>query len=163
MAGSKVSEKGGTPRVGEQFLELLAIMARLRGEDGCPWDRKQTAQSLKSYVLEEAQELLEAIDSGDTDHIREELGDLLFHVVFLNHLFEEQGIFGMEDVLSGISKKMIRRHPHVFGNARVESEQELRRQWQEIKALEKNERCGGRPSNEAGLPDPALHPVAKRN
>ncbi|MDH5298640.1 MAG: nucleoside triphosphate pyrophosphohydrolase [Desulfobulbaceae bacterium] len=120
-----------------KFNELLDIVARLRAPDGCPWDQKQTPQSFKPYIIEEANELAEAIDHDDPDHVREELGDLLFQVAFLNRLYEEQGLFTMEEVVSTIIDKMIRRHPHVFGNTRVTSEEALRRQWTAIKATEK--------------------------
>ncbi|MDA8164845.1 MAG: nucleoside triphosphate pyrophosphohydrolase [Desulfobacteraceae bacterium] len=124
----------------KKLSELLEIVARLRAPDGCPWDRKQTPQTFKSYVIEEAHELLEAIDGDDSAHICEELGDLLFQLVFLARLYEEQGLFGMDQVIATISAKMVRRHPHVFGGIEPGSDEDLRRRWQEIKAAEK----GGR-------------------
>lgn len=129
--------------VGTKFTNLLTIVARLRAPEGCPWDRKQTAQSFKSYVIEETHELLEAIDGDDPSHICEELGDLLFQLVFLARLYEEKGLFSMTAVIEAISAKMVRRHPHVFGNLEAGSDEELRRRWQEIKAQEK----GGRGEN----------------
>ncbi|MEJ2032963.1 MAG: nucleoside triphosphate pyrophosphohydrolase [Deltaproteobacteria bacterium] len=116
------------------------MVARLRAPDGCPWDRKQTAESFKSYVIEEAHELLEAIDGNDPAHICEELGDLLFQLVFLARLYEEKGLFGMTDAIQAISAKMVRRHPHVFGDLKAGNDEELRRRWQEIKAREKGVR-----------------------
>lgn len=120
----------------QRFLDLLDLVTRLRAPDGCPWDQKQTPQSFKSYLLEEAHELAEAIDHDDPAHIREELGDLLFQIAFLNRLYEEGGHFSMEEVLSGIIAKMVRRHPHVFGDSQVTSEAALRKQWNKIKAQE---------------------------
>ncbi|HOP58994.1 MAG TPA: MazG nucleotide pyrophosphohydrolase domain-containing protein, partial [Bacteroidales bacterium] len=98
----------------EEFEKLLNIMDKLRAS--CPWDRKQTPQTMVRYLVEEVYELLDAVESGDFEHIREELGDVLFLIVFLVHLFEEQGRFGLQGVVEGSSQKMIRRHPHVFGN-----------------------------------------------
>lgn len=119
--------------------QLIALVRRLRAPDGCPWDRKQTPQTFKRYLLEETHELLEAINDNQPTHIREELGDLLFQLVFLAILYEEQGLFTLDDAIGSITAKMIRRHPHVFASATVESEQELRRQWQTIKD---QENCG---------------------
>lgn len=120
-----------------QFIRLIEIVTRLRAPDGCPWDQKQTPQTFKGYLLEETHELLEAINHDQTDHIREELGDLLFQIIFLNNLYAEQGRFTLAEVLDTISAKMIRRHPHVFGDQVINSEQELRQQWHAIKAAEK--------------------------
>lgn len=123
-------------QTGEKFLELLTIMSRLRSPDGCPWDHKQTPESLKKYLLDETHEVMSAIDGGNHEDVREELGDLLFQIVFLNQLYEEQQIFTMADVLDGIASKMIRRHPHVFGDAKAETPEDVRRHWVAIKALE---------------------------
>jgi uncharacterized protein YabN with tetrapyrrole methylase and pyrophosphatase domain len=119
------------------FQRLRFIVKTLRGSHGCPWDRKQTAQSLKKYLLEETAELAEAIESGDADHICEETGDLYFILALLTTIFEEQEKFSAENALMGICKKMIRRHPHVFEQNRDCSEKELRAQWEQIKAEEK--------------------------
>ncbi len=119
------------------LARLLAIVDRLRGEDGCPWDRRQTPESLKKYLLEETAELAEAIDSGDIDHIREEIGDLFFILAMLTAMFRERGLFAASDALDDIAAKMIRRHPHVFAGRPAGSEQELRQQWEAIKADEK--------------------------
>ena len=123
----------------EKFLALLEIVRRLRAPDGCPWDQKQTPQSFKQYLVEETHELLEAINDDNPSHICEELGDLFFQLIFLNNLYQEKNLFTLLDVIDSISNKMIRRHPHVFGNETIHSEQELRRQWQAIKNQE-NER-----------------------
>lgn len=132
---------------------LVEIMARLRGAGGCPWDREQTPRSLRPYVLEEAQEVAEAIDGGDWDDLREELGDLLLQVVFLARIAEEEGRFGFEDVARTIGEKLERRHPHVFGQATANGVEEVWRRWDEIKRAEKEQR--GRaphPSRLDGIP-----------
>lgn len=124
----------------EKFIDFLKIVARLRAPDGCLWDKKQTPQTFKTYLIEEAHELLEAIDTEAPDHIREELGDLLFQIVFLNNLYEEKNLFTMKDVIETISAKMVRRHPHVFGNEKIFSEKELRKKWHAIKSDENAEK-----------------------
>lgn len=116
------------------FEDFIEIMRRLR--EGCPWDMKQTSQSLRPYLIEEAYELLEAIDSGDADSVREELGDLLLQIVFHARIAEEQGKFDMNDVIEGISGKMVSRHPHVFGDAKYETAEEVVGQWEERKREE---------------------------
>jgi len=121
-----------------KLSKLAGIIIRLRQPDGCPWDRKQTAHTFRAYLVEELHELLEAIDLDDHQLIKEELGDLLFQLLFLNNLYEEQKAFTLDDVLDGITSKMIRRHPHVFGNAKVSSEKELRRNWNLAKTAENN-------------------------
>ncbi len=122
------------------FVELIDIIKKLRAPDGCPWDKKQTPETLKPYLLEETHELSEAIDSGDHDHIKEELGDLFFQISFLTLVHEEQNIFTMEEALQAIIDKMIRRHPHVFTDEKFESEEAIRQNWQKIKAAEKKEK-----------------------
>ena len=124
---------------GKKLDELQEIIISLRKPGGCPWDRKQTPDSFKSYLIEEAHELLEAVDQNDPNQIREELGDMLFQLVFLNQLFEEQGLFSLSDVIHTINEKMINRHPHVFGDEEVFSEEDQRRRWNQIKAKEKDE------------------------
>ena len=118
------------------FEGLIALVEILRSEDGCPWDREQTPRQIKAYLLEEAYEVLEAVDSGDHGDVRDELGDLLFHIVFLARIFEEEGNFNMEAVVDRITAKMIRRHPHVFAEAQVSSSDEVRQRWHEIKMTE---------------------------
>lgn len=118
-----------TPAAGARLSKLTEIITRLRQPDGCPWDRKQTVSTFRVYLIEELHELLEAIELDDRSMIKEELGDLLFQVIFLNNLYEEQGSFTLSEVIDGINAKMIRRHPHVFGGAKVDSEKELRRIW----------------------------------
>lgn len=122
-----------------KFEELRNLIVTLRQPDGCPWDIRQTPESIKSYLIEEAHELLEAIDRNDPVMVKEELGDLFFQLLFVNQLFEEQGHFTLSQVLSGIAQKMIQRHPHVFGDEIVASEEDQRRRWNEIKSKEKKE------------------------
>lgn len=120
------------------FARLQHIVATLRGEHGCPWDIKQTPLSLKKYLLEECQELIEAIDHGSHQDICEEIGDVFFILTMLTSLYTEQQQFTATDVFSAINDKMIRRHPHVFGDVQVIDEQELRAQWLRIKEQEKH-------------------------
>ena len=118
------------------FDELLQIMARLREPGGCPWDREQTRTSLKPFLIEEAYEVLEAIEAGVPGAMAEELGDLLFQVVFHARIAEELGEFAMADVLSRLIDKMISRHPHVFGDASVDGPREALAQWEALKQRE---------------------------
>jgi len=127
-------------------------MARLRGDEGCPWDREQTALSLRRQLVEECYETVEAIDSGRPDRLRDELGDLMLHIVFQARIGEEAGAFAMPEVLRGINQKLIRRHPHVFGPATVEGAEEVVEQWDEIKALERAGRGERRDSALDGTP-----------
>ncbi|MFO8057297.1 MAG: nucleoside triphosphate pyrophosphohydrolase [bacterium] len=124
---------------GRTLAELIELMARLRSEGGCPWDREQTAESLTPYIIEEAYELVEAIQEGDPEHVCEECGDLMFQVVFQARLGDEAGLFDMRDVLAKINEKMTRRHPHVFGDASAEDAAEVRRNWSRIKKAEGKE------------------------
>ena len=129
------------------FEDLVKIMATLRSENGCPWDRKQTHQSLLPYLVEESHEFIDAAQAEDMVHMAEELGDVLFQVVFHAQVAKDNGNFCIDDVVQGICEKMIRRHPHVFGDVKVENESEfldvnnpngLRSRWETIKAAEKN-------------------------
>jgi MazG family protein len=116
--------------------EFVAIVQRLRGPGGCSWDAKQTPETLKTYVLEEAYELIDALDSRDPAKIQEELGDLLLHLVFLSDIYRERGEFSFTDVVQGISAKMIHRHPHVFGEEKAQTLEELRAIWRQAKEQE---------------------------
>ena len=118
---------------GNLFESLLSIMSRLRSEGGCPWDREQTRATLKPYLIEEAYEALEALDGGSNEHIQEELGDVLFQVVFHAQLARETGEFTMADLLARLNEKMIRRHPHVFAGGQVADAAEALSQWERIK------------------------------
>jgi len=121
----------------DQFARLLQLVEHLRGPDGCPWDRRQTPISLQKYLLEETSELIEAIDQAQSSEICDEIGDVLFILTLLIAIHREQQQFSADEVFARIMAKMIRRHPHVFGGAPVSDEDELRAQWQRIKALEK--------------------------
>ena len=118
---------------------LTALVERLRGKNGCPWDREQTPSSIASYLAEEAYELAEAIETGNASAVCEELGDVLFHVVFLSVLYEEKKCFNLQDVIDRNLRKMIRRHPHVFAGKKVDGPDDVRRQWRQIKRAEKGE------------------------
>jgi MazG family protein len=121
---------------GVLFEALLSLMGRLRGEGGCPWDREQTRASLKPYLIEETYEALEALDEGRTDHIVEELGDVLFQVVFHCQIAQELGEFTMAEVLQKVLRKMTSRHPHVFADAQVADARQALSQWERIKRAE---------------------------
>lgn len=121
----------------KRFSKLRHIIAELRGPNGCPWDQKQTHESLKKYVIEEAYELIEAINEEDTDHIVEELGDVLLQVLLHAQIGEDEGFFSIDDVVEGLSEKMVRRHPHVFGQTIAETEEDVLKNWQAIKQEEK--------------------------
>jgi len=119
-----------------ELQELLKIMEALRSEKGCPWDKEQTRESLKPFIVEEAYELIEAIDESDPEKIKEELGDLLFQIVFQCQIAKENNEFKVSDVIEKISKKMIARHPHVFGKADYKTADEVLLHWEEQKKLE---------------------------
>jgi MazG family protein len=125
------------PRAAESFARLVDIMARLRGPGGCPWDREQTPESLRPYLVEEVYEVLEAIDGGDAAAVRDELGDLLLQIVFQSELAAEAGRFTIADVARAIAEKLVRRHPHVFGDVQVRDADEVVRNWKRIKAEER--------------------------
>ena len=122
---------------GQTFPRLVALMQRLLAPDGCPWDREQTIESLRRYVLEEACEVIDAVETAQADPLREELGDLLLQVVFLSELSRSRYGFGPDDVVRGICEKLVRRHPHVFGDATLQTADEVAVQWEAIKAREK--------------------------
>src|ERR1035441_4859367 len=124
---------------GEKFQKLVELMARLRAPDGCPWDREQTFESIKPYTLEETYEVLDAIDRREWKDLAEELGDFLLQAVFYAQMGSEQGLFGIEDALDAINEKLIRRHPHVFGEESAESAGDVKRIWAGVKAAEKKE------------------------
>ena len=125
---------------GKKFERFIDIVKTLRSESGCPWDKEQSPLSLKRYLLEETQELLEAIDAGDHQDVKEELGDLLYLIILLSQIHSEGDFFEVSDVIESISSKMIRRHPHVFNDEKIESVTELRQKWLEIKNSEKAEK-----------------------
>lgn len=127
-------------RIGAAFEHLVDIMKTLRGPDGCPWDRQQDLYSLRKYILEEAYEVVQAIDDDDLEALPSELGDLLLQVVFLSQLADEEGQFDITDVVESISGKLVRRHPHVFGEGQLDTADEVLVRWEEIK---REERGGG--------------------
>ncbi len=126
--------------------KLTSLMERLRAPEGCPWDREQTLASLVPFIIEEAYEVVSAIDSKDHDAIRDELGDLLFQIIFASRIAEEDGKFSLADVIDGSVEKMVRRHPHVFAGTKADTPEEVLAHWAEIKKAEKKK--GG---SDAGL------------
>lgn len=148
--------------VGAKFDKLVEIMARLRGPDGCPWDREQNLKSLEPMLIEEVYEVIDAVEKEDYEGLAEELGDLLLHVVFHAQLAREMKEFAIEDVVDGICDKLIRRHPHVFGDGKARGSDEVVETWEAIKAEEKLTRKLGRSVLE-GIPTklPALHEAHK--
>ena len=144
---------------GERLLELIRVMARLRGPDGCPWDREQTHQTLARHLLEETHELLDAIDAGGSDEIRDEVGDLLLQVVFHAQMAADDGRWDIDDVAAGLVEKLVHRHPHVFGDTEVSGAEEVLTNWERLKA----EESGGRRAVDDEIPAtlPALARAAK--
>jgi tetrapyrrole methylase family protein / MazG family protein len=129
----------GNEHAGETFAELLDLMAQLRGANGCPWDKEQSHTSLRSFLLEESHELLDALDQGNSQKIREELGDLLHQIIFHCQIAAETGAFTAEDVVRDLKDKMVRRHPHVFSGKALPDSETVLKQWAEIKAAEKGQ------------------------
>ncbi|HHB77549.1 MAG TPA: nucleotide pyrophosphohydrolase [Desulfobulbus sp.] len=129
----------GKKTTGHVLPGFLEIITRLRGEDGCPWDRKQTPATIKKYLLEETAELTQAIDEGDPTHICEEIGDVFYILAMLCAMFEERGEFNADDALRAISEKMIRRHPHVFAGRPTGDDKALKQQWEAIKQRERRQ------------------------
>jgi MazG family protein len=125
---------------GQTYPSLVSIMQRLLAPDGCPWDREQSYESLRKYVLEEACEVIDAIDSGSREALKDELGDLLLQVVFLGELARGEGAFGPDDVVRTIVEKLVRRHPHVFGEVEVSGSEEVLSNWDKIKLQEYGDR-----------------------
>ncbi len=146
-----------TNQLSHTITALVALVKRLREPGGCPWDAKQTDDTIKSYMLEEAYEALDAIEKRSPEDTCQELGDLLFHIVFLARLAEERNEFTLIDVLEKITEKMVRRHPHVFGEVRIKNAEDVVDQWANIKEKEKNSRSdhvsylGAIPKNQPAL------------
>lgn len=134
----------------EAFLRLLKIMDELREQ--CPWDRKQTLETLRPLTIEETYELDDAILEGDLDGIKKELGDLILHIVFYARIGHEKGAFGITEVLDGICEKLIRRHPHIYGDVSVKDEEEVKANWERIKLQEKAQTADAAPSVLEGVP-----------
>src|SRR6266498_1664327 len=146
------------PKSSSAIQDLLTVMARLRSPTGCPWDREQTHKTLRFHAVEEVYELLDAIEAGDDHEMAEELGDLLLQVVFHCQLAKERGAFDFEKVARHIADKLIRRHPHVFGDVKVKNVDQVWANWEKIKTAEKEGTKHGRPSPFDGIPKhlPAL-------
>src|SRR5919197_1583707 len=128
---------------GEKFQRLVEIMARLRSPGGCPWDREQTFDTIKPYLLEETYEVMDAIDARDFGHLSEELGDLMLQAVFFAQMASEDRRFRIEDSLDAINQKLVRRHPHVFGSGTAKTAEQVKQRWDEIKAEEKHRKGRG--------------------
>ena len=135
--GSRKAPKQEKLTAGEWFERLVELQARLRAADGCPWDREQTHATLRTYLVEEAYEVLDAMKSGDDAKFAEEMGDLLLQIVFHSQIAAEQGRFTAADVIREVHEKMVRRHPHVFGEKRARDAAEVLRNWEQIKAQER--------------------------
>ncbi|MDQ7784512.1 MAG: nucleoside triphosphate pyrophosphohydrolase [Desulfomonilaceae bacterium] len=133
MIDSTVSTDGA-----EMFGKLITLIRILRSENGCPWDKEQTPQSFHPYILEEYHEMVHAMNQGDKEEIADEMGDLIFLVIFVAYMFEQQGLTTLKDVVEGVIEKMTRRHPHVFGDATATNSGEVIDKWREIKAGERN-------------------------
>jgi tetrapyrrole methylase family protein/MazG family protein len=142
-----------------QLQELISLIKKLRAPDGCPWDQKQTQQDIGRYLLDESYEVLDALHENNPQHIQEELGDLLFQILFIAEIASESGEFSLADVMAAIKEKMIRRHPHVFGDVKVNSVREVKENWQEIK---KKERGGKAPEDDLWGSIPRSLPALKR-
>lgn len=146
----------------DSVAKLLSIMARLRDpEHGCPWDCAQTFSSIVPHTVEEMYEVVDCVEREDYAHLQEELGDLLFQVVFLSRIAEERGLFNFEDVVTGISEKLVRRHPHVFADLPIGSEQELMQMWERIKKEERAQKHSAQQSQPQSVLDDveAAHPA----
>ena len=135
-----MSSKDSPNTTGSRFEQAVSIMARLRGPGGCPWDREQTFDSIKPYTVEETYEVLEAIDHRDWEELPGELGDLLLQVLFYSQMAHEEGTFSIDDVLDRLNQKLVRRHPHVFGDVNAATPADVLRNWEALKAQEKKEK-----------------------
>lgn len=142
--GKRPASRVRSVTAGRRFEQLVALQKRLRASDGCPWDREQTHQSLRPFLIEEAYEVLDALDSDDAAKVAGELGDLLLQIVFHAELAKEAGRFDIGDVIHGVHTKMVRRHPHVFGKAKVRSSAQVLKNWEELKAGERAAESGER-------------------
>ncbi len=144
--GARKAAKPARLSAGEWFEKLVALQARLRARNGCPWDREQTHTTLRTYLVEEAYEVLDALQSGDDAKFANEMGDLLLQIVFHSQIAAEEGRFTVADVIREVHEKMVRRHPHVFGEKRAKDAAEVLRNWEQIKAQERRaETENGRP------------------
>ncbi len=162
--------KSARRQTGKLFEGLVALQARLRAPGGCPWDREQTHHTLKTYLIEETYEVLDALEQGDPKDLTEELGDLLLQILFHADIGREAGRFDIADVISGIHEKMVRRHPHVFGKVKADTSAQVLKNWAQLKSLEKKDAAPAQqhlPSALEGIPRslPALieaHQLTRR-
>ena len=145
----------------EAFQAFYDIVVRLRGPEGCPWDREQTPESLRDELIEETYECIEAIDEKDSLHIKEELGDLFLLITMLAYMHEQEGVFQLSDVFSAVSEKLIRRHPHVFGNAEFKNSSEVLENWAKIKIEQEGRKPKDSILDEVGQGIPPLERAAK--
>jgi MazG family protein len=145
--------KSARRQTGQLFEDLVALQSRLRAPGGCPWDREQTHHTLKTYLIEEAYEVLDALENEDANELTEELGDLLLQILFHADIAREAGRFDIADVISGIHEKMVRRHPHVFGTVKADTPEQVLKNWAQIKGQEKAVRAtvDTRPDGEQAL------------
>ncbi len=146
------AERNFPDQRGQTLPELVALMQRLLAPDGCPWDREQTLETLRTYVIEEAHEVVDAIDRGSPDALREELGDLLLQIVFQSEIGRQKGWFGPDDVVRGIVTKMVERHPHVFGEGKLDTADEVLAEWEQRKAREREAKGKGDEGALDGVP-----------
>ena len=147
--------KSARRQTGKLFEDLVALQARLRAPGGCPWDREQTHHTLKTYLIEESYEVLDALEHGDPEELTEELGDLLLQILFHADIGREAGRFDIADVISGIHEKLVRRHPHVFGKVKADTPEQVLKNWAQLKAKEKNDAAPAKqllPSALEGIP-----------
>lgn len=161
MPDNLTSNADDKQQIDEAFYKLVQILRRLLGPGGCPWDKEQTHQTLKPFLIEEAYEVNESIDAGDFDALKEELGDLMLQIIFHAELARQLGKFNIVDVLQTICEKMLHRHPHVFGEERWHSADEVLRNWEDLKKIEQEKIRGGKKNRDsilAGIPKslPAL-------
>jgi nucleoside triphosphate diphosphatase len=140
----------GRKRIGKAFESLVALQARLRAPNGCPWDREQTHESLRTYLVEETYEVLDALEGGDAHKFADELGDLLLQIVFHAQLAAEAGKFDIAHVIEQIYTKMVRRHPHVFGKVQADTSAQVLKNWEQLKAEERAKKQKAQPVSEAG-------------
>jgi MazG family protein len=152
MTDEKIIKNPHSEEIGKRFAKLVDVMYTLRSEKGCSWDRSQTLKDLKQYLLEECYELLQAIDLVDDHSMREELGDLLFEVVFLSQMMQEKNNFTLKEVLDHVLNKMIGRHPHVFGDVKAETPEKALASWESMKISEVNARTGQKRKLLEGVP-----------
>jgi tetrapyrrole methylase family protein / MazG family protein len=139
-AALRAADLGGKPKFGD----LVELMAYMRGPDGCAWDREQTLEDFRTHFKNESEEVLDALARGDCENLREELGDVLWHILFMSQIAAEDGEFTVDDVMAGLRDKIVRRHPHVFGGGRRLTSEEVVSDYQRVKAAEKKERLKAR-------------------